>query len=128
LIGSAENITKVLSENVATLLEPNRIARPGAVKLIKTIYAQRSRAVHGDVVEHEGSDSATARAVSAHVLAAVMERRQFDSRLGIKPTSSSDDRLMKELEDARLTGQRIAGVTPSSAARSLWGNSGSARG
>ena len=107
------DITKSVSEDVATLLEFTPQARPDAVGFVRGVYDIRSRTLHGDSIETDPTSRARTRALATDVLRAVIERRDFEAKLGTRPKSSQEDSLLKELESARLTGQQIVGITPS---------------
>lgn len=112
-----ESITKSLAEDVATLLEPDRKARSAAITFVRELYNLRSRALHGDGLAADAGQRARARALATHVLFAVLERQEFDARIGAQ--ASRGDAILMELEEARVAGDEFVGVTPG-AIRGFW--------
>ena len=77
-------IVDQLSRNVATLLEPNSLGRPDAIRFIKTMYNQRSKALHGESVEAEENDAEKVRRLAAAVLHAVVEWQGYQNAARVR--------------------------------------------
>lgn len=112
-----EGVTKNLSEDVAALLEPDRRMRSAAIDFVKELYHLRSRSLHGDGLQGDATQRSKARALATHVLRAVLERVDFDARIGAKPGDKGE--FLRELGLARIAGDEFVGVTPS-LIRKLW--------
>lgn len=110
-----EGITKTLAENVAALLEPNRLQRADAVKAVKELYGIRSEFVHGVKVQDEPEARSKCRLLAAAVIQALTERLELDRRIG---KTSSD--FLAELKHDYATGQFVVGPDRHSPAQRLW--------
>ena len=73
-----ESIAKILSENVATLLEPDAPEhRRKAESFVRQLYDIRSRVLHGDQVSGTMSTRRDARLLASAVMFAIQQKRDF---------------------------------------------------
>jgi len=117
--GDGQDITKTLAQNVAVLLEPDRLRRPDAERAVKRLYGVRSKFIHGARLEHEPAAVNDCRLLAAAVVQALLERRDFERRMG---KEGSD--YLAELKHDFATGQSFVGPKAQPAVQRLWrGNS-----
>ncbi len=120
LAKKGQDISKTLAENVATLLEPDSISRPNAVKFFRDIYDARSRVMHGDDISTKDDLLYQAKLLLAGVMKALIQRATFMRRMG--HSMENPDALLKELGDKKFGPGQPAGVSVSEI-RHLWGGS-----
>jgi hypothetical protein len=114
----AADVANMFAENTAVILEPDPIYRDAAVDFAKDLYDSRSRVMHGDWLEHEATKRRNARVLAAAVLLAILERRDFQHRMGVE--SETPDALLNELKRGKWIPGQLTGVSESRV-RQLWG-------
>jgi hypothetical protein len=112
------DIGKMLSENVANLLEPLPTERFNAIQFIKELYDARSSVLHGSDAEAGQSLRDNARLLAAAVLKAFLDRRQHVHRTNHNEDESPTE-FFNNLEKHRYTEGPFLGVVQSSIC-SMW--------
>lgn len=110
------DITKMFSENVATLLEPDSFCRRAATKKVGQIYNLRSEVIHGSSVACQPEDVHNARVLAIAVLKAILQLLLFRRKMGEQEVP---DQVLNLLADEYPTPGIPAGVDDSEA-RLLW--------
>jgi hypothetical protein len=113
----SEGISNQLSDNVATILEPDSRRRADAVRFVKRLYDARSKTLHGAKLEHEADARRNAWAIATAVFLAIVQRREFQGRTGFAPEAPNE--LFDELRGSKWVPGEIPGVLPSPV-RTLW--------
>jgi len=103
-----DGIADRLSQNVATLLQPDSNERIAAIKKVKKLYDLRSRVLHGAKTEIDAGFEQQARTLAAGVFMAVLEWRMFVKRMGEQNKHVAE--FFDALEEARVSGSRFVGV------------------
>lgn len=103
-----EGIVDELTRHVAALLQPNAMDRPAAMQAVKDLYKIRSKALHGDLLEHDDAAKWKARLLASAVLKGVVEWCDHIRMVGAEP---SRDEFLRELRNNAATGQQMVGVS-----------------
>jgi len=113
LVGSnKDNIVKELSENVATLLEPEASNRSGPIDKIKNLYKIRCKILHGEKIEFERGVEEQVRRLAAGCFQAIMDWMDCNKRMGQKHSKVPD--LESEIKSARISGKQLVGISKNS--------------
>lgn len=111
-------ITKILSERVGALLEPDRSQRNNTTIFLKKLYGARSDALHGRSVEKNTEARTYARHVAAAVLSSVISRRDFRRRADYELETPQE--LLQDLDRSFASGE-ATGIEEYNV-RGLWKN------
>lgn len=110
-------LATTLGDYVAAALEPDPPHRSAASEFVKRLYDQRSRILHGEKAEGDPSARMNARILSAGLLKAMIERRDFLRKSGY--STESPDGLLRELKTGKFIEGQLTG-TSQSLSRRLW--------
>ena len=112
-----KEVVKMLSENIAVLLESDHENHKDAKRFIKKMYDHRCDVLHGRDLTHPIRIRTTARAIAAGILSAMVgERRDLKKRM---ESESTPNEWCNELQEAFARESIVPGVSPSPLS-SLW--------
>ena len=94
-------ISERVSTNVSVLLESDTKYRSQAVKFIKFIYNERSRILHGEMVENTSNIRLKARHLASAILFSIVSHIDTTTRMQASPETPRE--LLQQLYDARFT-------------------------
>lgn len=119
LCRKGSDLTSQISENAAVLLEPDSHFRDDATNFVRNLYDIRSRTLHGDLVADVRIHRLYARQLAAAVFLAILQRREYQSRMGIEAEPPDD--FFSEIRASKWVPGPVPGVTLSPV-RKLWQN------
>ncbi|HNY80314.1 MAG: HEPN domain-containing protein [Sedimentisphaerales bacterium] len=118
LCSGSESIVKSLSENIASLLEPDLGRRFGAEEFVKDVYNARSKALHGKELKKDEPKREQARLLAAGILRAMIRRCDFMRKAGYK--CETLEGFLKELRKGKYQAGQTVGVDDEPNVRKLW--------
>jgi hypothetical protein len=101
-----EDKTKLVSDYVPTLLQPNSQGRTQKGERLKKYYSLRSKLVHGSTVDVTSQDAEVVRCLAAGVIRAVIAWRERRTREGF---DTSWREFLNELKHASGDGKKFEG-------------------
>jgi hypothetical protein len=111
------DLSNMIAENTAAILEPDPRERAHAVEFVKRLYDARSKTLHGAQLEHAITTRYNARLLAGALLVALLERREFQKAAGFP--HETPDNLLDELKKGKWVPGQLTGVNKSPI-RDLW--------